>query len=270
MRKPCEVVVEMIFGNHQREMRVGVGVESFGDKDVRAEEHRAAPEFREQGALDFDVADVGRVWRIGDGRDDLVEDDGDGIAAGVQRDFSRRGVEVAGRELPVLAFAAIHGKFYRGAIGAMKGFVLVQDHLDEVIAGGDVVEVADGVAEGCVVKRDGLAGLYGVHVEAEDHLGAHGITDLQARFGGGIGGENQQQAAVERLWRFARLGTRLRSDTTKLVAREAAPALRVKAKIPSSTARQRLRDVMVPPDFRLNSPRGFYINRNWNCSRPWV
>ena len=80
----------------------------------------------------------------------------------------------------------------------MKGFVFVQDHLDEVIARGDVVEVADGVAEGSVVKRNELAGLYGVHVEAEDHLRAHGVADLQARFGGGIGGENQEQAAVER------------------------------------------------------------------------
>ena len=76
------------------------------------------------------------------------------------------------------------------AIGAMEGFVFVQDYLDEIIAGGDVVEVADGVAEGGVVEGDGLVGLYGVNIEAEDHLGAHGVADLQARFGGGIGGED--------------------------------------------------------------------------------
>ena len=78
MRKPWKSSIKMIFGNYQRKMCTGMGIESFRDQDVRAQEHRPAPEFREQVALNFDVADVQRVFRFGNRRDDLVEHDGDG------------------------------------------------------------------------------------------------------------------------------------------------------------------------------------------------
>ena len=123
--------------------------------------------------------------------------------------------------MPVLAFPAVHGKYYGLAVGAVKGFVFVQDDLDEIVAGGNVVEVADGIAESGFVEGDGLAGLERVHIEAEDHLRAHRVADLQARFGGGIGGEDQQQATVEWGRGVFALGTTLRNDTTEVAARAA-------------------------------------------------
>jgi len=60
------------------------------------------------------------------------------------------------------------------------------------------VEIADGIAEGvCVGDGDGLAGLHLVHVNAEDDLGFVGEADLVAWFRGGIGGEQEEKAAVK-------------------------------------------------------------------------
>ena len=74
-----EVVIEVIFEDRQREMRVGMRVEAFGDEDVGAEIHGAAPEFCEELALDAHVADVLGVFGRIDRRDFLIEGDGDGL-----------------------------------------------------------------------------------------------------------------------------------------------------------------------------------------------
>ena len=42
-----EVVIEVVFEDGEREARLGMLVEAFGDEDVGAEKHRTAPEFRE-------------------------------------------------------------------------------------------------------------------------------------------------------------------------------------------------------------------------------
>ena len=77
-----EVVVEVIFENGQREMRVGMRVEAFGDENVGAEIHSAAPEFGEQLALDAHVPDVFGVFGRIDGRDFLIEGDGNVLRVG--------------------------------------------------------------------------------------------------------------------------------------------------------------------------------------------
>jgi hypothetical protein len=99
----------------------------------------------------------------------------------------------------MLAFSAIHGELDGVAVGAVEGLVAVQDDLDVVVAGRDVVEIADGVAKGGVVDGDGLARLELVEVEAEDHLGAGGEVDLHPGLGGGIGGKQEEDAAVDGL-----------------------------------------------------------------------
>ena len=74
----------------------------------------------------------------------------------------------------MLAFALIHVELDGVAVGAMKGFVAIEDDLHVVFAGFYVVEKADGVTEGGVVDGGGLAGFEIVNVEAEDHLSARG------------------------------------------------------------------------------------------------
>ena len=89
--KAFEVVIEMVFGNHQREARVGMFVETFGDEDVGGKKHRTAPEFGEELRLDFQVADVFCVFRGGDGRNFLIEHDGE-FRGGIDGDFLRLAV----------------------------------------------------------------------------------------------------------------------------------------------------------------------------------
>ncbi len=97
----------------------------------------------------------------------------------------------------MLAFALVHMELDGVAVGAVEGFVAIEDDLYVVFAGLYVVEVADGVAEGGVVNRGGLAWLEVVDIEAEDHLGARGERDLHARLIAGVIGEDKEEAAVE-------------------------------------------------------------------------
>ena len=73
------------------------------------EEHRPAPEFGQQLALNPDVLDVlGVGWRL-DGRNDLVElDSDDRIAARREVDLSRCAVEIPRSAAPLLTLAAVH------------------------------------------------------------------------------------------------------------------------------------------------------------------
>jgi hypothetical protein len=85
------------------------------------------------------------------------------------------------------------------AVGAVKGFVFVQNYLHEIFAGGNVVEITNGVAERGVVDGEGLAGLHGVNVYAENHLGAREAGDLHAGFFGAVRREQQKEAAIKGL-----------------------------------------------------------------------
>ena len=86
----------------------------------------------------------------------------------------------------MLAFTLVHVEFYGVAVGAMEGFVAIEDDLDEIVAWRDVMEVADRVAEGGVIDSGGLTGLELVHVDAEDYLRFRGQADLHAGLGGGV------------------------------------------------------------------------------------
>ena len=74
-----EIGVEVVFDDDEREMNIGMLVEALGHQHVGAEIHGTSPEFGEQRALDFDVADVLGVLRRRDGRDFLVEHDRDRV-----------------------------------------------------------------------------------------------------------------------------------------------------------------------------------------------
>ena len=101
----------------------------------------------QQITLNADVADVFRIRRGWNGRDGFGEQDGKlGVAIDVY--LGGLGVEIAGGQIPVLAFAAVWRQLYRGAVGPMEGLVNVQHRLYVVIARRNVVERADRVTGG--------------------------------------------------------------------------------------------------------------------------
>jgi len=56
----------------------------------------------------------------------------------------RLAVEIAGGDVPVLAFAAVHGQLDGVTVGAMKRLVAMEKSLDVIFARLEVVEEADG------------------------------------------------------------------------------------------------------------------------------
>lgn len=122
------------------------------------------------------------------------------------------GVEVAGFGGPVLAFASVWCEFDDFARAEVIGLVDVEDGLDEVVAGGDLREVAGGEADSGLVNRDRLVGGDCISVNAEGLLGGAerevlelvlivGGDDvrgeLEAGFCGGVSGEEDDEMAVE-------------------------------------------------------------------------
>ena len=96
----------------------------------------------------------------------------------------------------MLAFALIHMELDCLSVSAMEGLVFIEDGLNEVIASGDGAEAADGITECSAVDGNGLARLPSVNVHPEDDLSAGCVVDLIARLVAGIGGENEQEAAI--------------------------------------------------------------------------
>ena len=135
MRKSSKSLDEVIVEDDEREVRVGVVVEAFGNKNDRTEEHRPSPEFGEHLALDANMADVfGVGWRR-DGRDDFRECDGIVLCRGVDVEFDGLRIEVARRDVPVLPLALIHVELDCLTIRPVECLVLVQEGLNVVVAG---------------------------------------------------------------------------------------------------------------------------------------
>jgi hypothetical protein len=99
----------------------------------------------------------------------------------------------------VLAFAFVHGELDGVAVGAMKRGVFVEDALNPVIAGGEIEEIGDGVAEGIAGDEGVLAGGKGVDISPENLLGLDfDFKNLGARLGIVFCGDDDVDAAVER------------------------------------------------------------------------
>ena len=196
-----EGIVEVVFKEHEWEARAGMLVKACGDEHGGGEENGTAPELCQECGLDAGAADE---LAIGDGRDGW-DDLGEGyfyvvlrLAVGADRDWEGLAVEIAGGEIPVLSFAAIGRELEGTAVGHVEGFIQVEHGLHGVGTGGEFAEVRVRVSGGAVVDGDGAAWLGAVEGETEDVLRARGVVDLHAGFGGGVVGEQEQEAAVER------------------------------------------------------------------------
>ena len=134
--KAAEVIRKMAVKYGERVFYLRVLVKSFGQQHMGAQVHGAAPEFCEQFALDADVFDVLAVFGRFNGRNFTVQRHGDGaFDFGVQLRPVGLCVEVARCQVPVLAFAAVHGQLHGVAIFTGKGLVFVQQGLNAVPAG---------------------------------------------------------------------------------------------------------------------------------------
>ncbi len=193
-----EVGGEVAVEEHEGEFGLGVLVEAVWQEDVGAEVHGAAPEFGEAVALDAYVFDVLCVLWRGDGGDGFGEGELE-AGAGLDGELDGFGEEVAGGAVPLAAFATVGREFEGMAIGAAEGLIEIEENLDVVVAGRELGEAADGVAVGFGGEDVGGARGELVDVGAEDDLGLGRIGNLEAWFGGGVSGEEQEQAAVEGL-----------------------------------------------------------------------
>ena len=145
----------------------------------------------------LDVAGVGGGL---DGRDLVVERQVERLVAPrVDPHLARLAVQVARRQRPLLTLAAVHRQLDDVAVGAVEGLVAVEQRLHPVLAGGDVGQARQRIAVGAGVDRRLRPRRQRVDVDAEDLLGAGAVADLEARLGAAVGGDQQQQAAVERL-----------------------------------------------------------------------
>jgi hypothetical protein len=175
-------------------------VESGGKEDDRAEEHRAAPEGREAPALDLDMLDVLRVFFFRERRDHLVEEDVDHFRLrGVDPHALGGAEEIAGGDIPHLAFAAVHGKLDGMAVRAVEGFILMEKRLDEVIAGRDLGDRIDREAEDFGVENRFFSGFQALDVNPEDRRSVIVAgADLESGLARVAIRDDQEHSSVER------------------------------------------------------------------------
>jgi hypothetical protein len=195
-----EVVWKVAVHDGQRVARVGVCVETLGQQNVRTQEEIPSPELGQQLRANSDVLDVGGVLRWIDGRNLLIELDADGrVAPGIYSHRTRSTVVIAGRPIPALALAAVHGQLDHMAVAAVKGLVAVEQRLHVVLTGWNFPEAAERVAKGGGVQPHLRTRLRPLNIHAEDLLGLVEVADLEARLVRRVGGQHYQQAAVHRL-----------------------------------------------------------------------
>src|SRR5580658_635061 len=100
----------------------------------------------------------------------------------------------------MLAFAAVHGQLHCVPVGSMECFVAVQKSLDVIFTWRQIAKMTHGIAESVVVRNgDRFAGRESIYIDAEDNLCLNGKIDLHARFLRWIGGEQNKDAAIQRL-----------------------------------------------------------------------
>jgi hypothetical protein len=150
--------------------------------------------------LDADVANVLGI-RVGfDRRNNFIERYCDRRRSGTYMNQPRFRQQIARRNVPELAFAAIRRQLHGLTVRAVKGFENVQHGLDCILSGGHVFQARSRIALRIVADSDGLTGLPPVDGHTENHLRLNRIVDLHARLVAWIVREQKQQASVQRLF----------------------------------------------------------------------
>jgi len=107
--------------------------------------------------------------------------------------------EIPGLAEPLLAFPPVRRELDRVAIGAMKGFVDIEDGLDIVVAGRKLIQGDERVAESGGIDDGWRPRFPRVYIETEK-LGARGffLAKLKAGLAGFIAGNAEKDMTVER------------------------------------------------------------------------
>jgi hypothetical protein len=108
--------------------------------------------------------------------------------------------KVAGLAIPFLAFPFVGRKLDAVTIGAVEGFIDVEDSLNIVVAGGQLIEAEKwitergGIDDGCAAWPPAL------NVESEElRARSFFLTKLETRLARRVGGNAKQNMTVERL-----------------------------------------------------------------------
>src|SRR5262245_13788128 len=196
-----ECVREMAVKHHQRVTGFWMLVEAVWQQHACAEVHRASPELRQLLALNFYVLDVPGVLGRLDRRYRLIERYRNRLRpARIDLDLSRLAVEIAGSQVPMLPFSAIHRQLHRTPVRPFECFVLMQQRLNPVSPGRNLSQAFPRVAEDGAVDKSLLPRLQAVNVNPENLLSLRAVVDLHPRFLRIVGRDHKQHPAIESGW----------------------------------------------------------------------
>jgi len=118
----AEASYEMVVKDDQRIVRLRMSVVTLRHENDRREIHRPAPECGQELRLDADVANVLGI-RVGfDRRNNFIERHCDRRRSGTYMNQPRFRQQIARRNVPELAFAAIRRQLHGLTVRAVKGF----------------------------------------------------------------------------------------------------------------------------------------------------
>ena len=141
--------------------------------------------------------DIFAVLRSIDGCDHLVQLNTDGVGRyRVKGDPFRQAVQVARGAIPVLPFPAVHGELDGMAVRTLKRFILVEQGLHVVFAGGYISKALEGVAKGGAVEGSRFTRRPAVHIDTKNQLGIGPVANLKSGLSVIVFGEQEQEAAV--------------------------------------------------------------------------
>ena len=118
--------------------------------------------------------------------------------AAIDRDGSWSRVQVAGLAIPLLSFPFVRRQLHDVSVAPAERFVTIDERLHAVRAARQVGDRAARVPERACVDDACFAGLPSVDVDAEYLLRAGCIADLKARLVRGVGGDEDEQPAIQR------------------------------------------------------------------------
>src|SRR2546426_11142206 len=104
-------------------------------------------------------------------------------------------VQVAGRQVELLALPLVHVGPDGVAVGAVEFCVDVEYRLDVIVAGGNFLQAAERVSERTHADRGGFARFQVVHVQAEERRGGSPPSPPGPRGGGALPGEDSEKTA---------------------------------------------------------------------------
>ena len=184
--------------NSQRILHFRMLVETFGQQDMCAQVHGSSPKSSKQLALYFYMLYVFGVLRLCNRWNDFINGQMDFIDfCRVKMNFYRCRINIAGCNVPVLAFATVHGQLYGLPGLQMKGFVFMQQHLHIIISGRHFFQPFYRVAKCVHIYQLRRAGLPVIYIYTKYHLRIGAIAYCKPGFFAICFRQQQQQAAIQ-------------------------------------------------------------------------